>query len=1088
MHNREVPEPVTSSFMLRLSGTCMLERAMQLETLGRRSMALLAYLALEGATTRSKLAGLLWSDVGEERARANLRQEIYRANQVGPLIENDRFNVWLAKEVSSDLEHFDESSGEFAEGLEIDDAPDIMEWLYATREGMSEQRRANLEGQFKKLEVSGAYRQAAVVARKLVALEPLSEAAHVRMLRCLYLADDRAGVRTGILELRRLLKEELGVEPLPETRTMLESLEAGQLAPSLPSKRQSIPLNVLRPPRLAGVKALRALVGGLDRGKAVFVEGEAGAGKSRLLHDLAASRSALGGHVLEVRARESDQSLAYAPLIAALRDLWEAGFRAEVEPVWQLEVARLLPELRPENNVLGHLTKTDVPLEAKARFLEGLTRYVLAFTANGGLVILDDLHWSDSATLEFLAYAAPRLLKEQVGILGGYRPLEASPSVRELVGQLTREGLAVVQKLEPLELPEVRELLFGIDPKAAALAAPMHAATGGNPLFVVETLKYLLETGQLDHNFQLEGELRPPERIGALLKNRLERLEADTRRVLSCLAVAGADFSASLAGTVLELPELRVAEGLGEAEGAQVITPDPSFTHDLLRTTTLELTPNSVRQTLHRRVAQELELRQAEPSRIAAHLMQAGQYSEAIPWLIAASEADLETFLPQSALVRLSLALEHTTNPNLEAQVRTLRARALTGVRRATEAEIEAKLALEIATQLKRPDLERRANLALSGALIELSRPAEAAKITRLAMQDLSRSTEFVAHEQLGFSLMMLGDFEAANAEFTAASPESTDALFGRAITAWHVGEFSQMLELAQSIFGRELPNFKRARFLNLEGIGLWTLGRFHEAEQKLNRAIALCETDQPLQAVPIYLSRSSLHLSMGELTQSMRDIDVALRLEQLAGNTNNLADASHQRGCIHYLCGDYQQALEYVNDALERWFEPGARAYTTATKAVIEAALGFDPQEKVDQALEMARESKHTFSLALTLRAKTEVALSLGQSKLAMQTASELKTLARLHGMLEQLGYAHLFSALAGEAKYFNAALELSVLLPNLEITWRAAQGAGDTKLAVRTLETVYTNIPESLKTFWHSSKPGIAYKTLTGREKPNV
>ena len=1088
MHNREVPEPVTSSFMLRLSGTCMLERAMQLETLGRRSMALLAYLALEGATTRSKLAGLLWSDVGEERARANLRQEIYRANQVGPLIENDRFNVWLAKEVSSDLEHFDESSGEFAEGLEIDDAPDIMEWLYATREGMSEQRRANLEGQFKKLEVSGAYRQAAVVARKLVALEPLSEAAHVRMLRCLYLADDRAGVRTGILELRRLLKEELGVEPLPETRTMLESLEAGQLAPSLPSKRQSIPLNVLRPPRLAGVKALRALVGGLDRGKAVFVEGEAGAGKSRLLHDLAASRSALGGHVLEVRARESDQSLAYAPLIAALRDLWEAGFRAEVEPVWQLEVARLLPELRPESNVLGHLTKTDVPLEAKARFLEGLTRYVLAFTANGGLVILDDLHWSDSATLEFLAYAALRLLKEQVGILGGYRPLEASPSVRELVGQLTREGLAVVQKLEPLELPEVRELLFGIDPKAAALAAPMHAATGGNPLFVVETLKYLLETGQLDHNFQLEGELRPPERIGALLKNRLERLEADTRRVLSCLAVAGADFSASLAGTVLELPELRVAEGLGEAEGAQVITPDPSFTHDLLRTTTLELTPNSVRQTLHRRVAQELELRQAEPSRIAAHLMQAGQYSEAIPWLIAASEADLETFLPQSALVRLSLALEHTTNPNLEAQVRTLRARALTGVRRATEAEIEAKLALEIATQLKRPDLERRANLALSGALIELSRPAEAAKITRLAMQDLSRSTEFVAHEQLGFSLMMLGDFEAANAEFTAASPESTDALFGRAITAWHVGEFSQMLELAQSIFGRELPNFKRARFLNLEGVGLWTLGRFHEAEQKLNRAIALCETDQPLQAVPIYLSRSSLHLSMGELTQSMRDIDVALRLEQLAGNTNNLADASHQRGCIHYLCGDYQQALEYVNDALERWFEPGARAYTTATKAVIEAALGFDPQEKVNQALEMARESKHTFSLALTLRAKTEVALSLGQSKLAMQTASELKTLARLHGMLEQLGYAHLFSALAGEVKYFNAALELSVLLPNLEITWRAAQGAGDTKLAVRTLETVYTNIPESLKTFWHSSKPGIAYKTLTGREKPNV
>jgi DNA-binding SARP family transcriptional activator/tetratricopeptide (TPR) repeat protein len=1086
MHNRVVLEPAIS-LMLRLSGACVLEQSGKLETLGRRSMALLAYLALEGVTPRSKLAGLLWADVGEERARANLRQEIYRVNQVGALIENDRFNVWLAKNVESDLAQFDELNGEFAQGLEIDDAPDIMDWLYTQRESLSEQRRAKLEGQFKQLEQAGSYRQAAVVARKLVALEPLSEAAHVRMLRCLYLSDDRTGVRAGILELRRLLKEELGVEPLPETTAMLESLEAGQLQASTPSKRPSIPLNVLRPPRLAGVKALRAMVQGLERGKAVFVEGEAGAGKSRLLHDLAASRSALGGHVLEVRARESDQSLAFAPLITALRELWEAGFRAEVEPIWQLEASRLLPELRPNSNLEG-LVQVEVPTEAKARFLEGLTRYVLAFTTGGGLVILDDLHWADSATLEFLAYAAPRILNEQVGILGGYRPLEVSSNLRNLIGQLEREGLAVTQKLEALELPEVRELLFGIDPKAAALSEPMHAATGGNPLFVVETLKHLLETGQLDANFQLFGQLRPPERIGALLKNRLERLETDTRRVLACLAVAGADFSASLAGTVLELPELRIAEGLGEAEVAQVITPDPSFTHDLLRTTTLELTPSSVRQTLHRLVAQELELRQAAPSRIAAHLIQAGQPSEAVVWLIAASEIDLETFLPQTALERLNLALMQALSPNLEAQVRTLRARALTGVRRATEAEAEANLALELAKKLGRPDLERRANLALSGALIELARPAEAAKITRLAMQDLSQSTEFVAHEQLGFSLMMLGDFEAASLEFTAASPESTDALFGRAITAWHVGEFSQMLELAHSVQTRELPDFKRARFLNLEGIGLWTLGRFHEAEQKYNQAIGLCETNQPLQAVAIYLSRSSLHISMGELNKSIKDVELAVKLEELAGNTSNLADAIHQKACIHYLCGDYVQALELIDDAIERWFEPGAKAYTTATKAVIQSALGRNPTITATSALEMARESRHTFALALTLRACAEVALYLGQPKQALEYASELKTLSRKHGMLEQLGYAHLYSALAGETKYFNAALELSILLPNLEITWRAAQGASDTKLAVRTLEGVYANIPEHLRSFWQTSKPGIAYRTLSGSEKPTV
>jgi DNA-binding SARP family transcriptional activator len=184
MHNRVVFEPLTSSLMLRLSGACVLEQSGKLETLGRRSLALLAYLALEGVTPRSRLAGLLWADVGEDRARANLRQEIYRVNQVGALIENDRFNVWLAKNVQSDLAQFDELSGEFAQGLEIDDAPDIMDWLYSQRESLSEQRRANLEGQLRQLENAGSYRQAAVVARKLVTLEPLSEAAHVRMLRC----------------------------------------------------------------------------------------------------------------------------------------------------------------------------------------------------------------------------------------------------------------------------------------------------------------------------------------------------------------------------------------------------------------------------------------------------------------------------------------------------------------------------------------------------------------------------------------------------------------------------------------------------------------------------------------------------------------------------------------------------------------------------------------------------------------------------------------------------------------------------------------------------------------------------------------
>jgi DNA-binding SARP family transcriptional activator len=683
---------MTAVLHLRLSGACVLERDGVPQPIGKRSSAMLAYLAVEGITARGRMAALLWSEADEERAKQSLRQEVYRVNQFGSIIENDRHNLWLPSSLTNDLGDWNSLEGEFADGLELDEEFEFSQWLFTTREMLRDERLTHLDSEISKLEAKGAYREASSLSRRVIALEPMSEAAHTRFLKLAYLCDDRAAVRTGIAELRRMLREELGVEPLPETLGLLHALETGTYKRAQRQNAQpSIPLSVLRPPRLVG-GAWSVAQSGITKGRAVFVVGDAGIGKTRLLHELAASRSALGGRILEIHCRETEQNLAYSSLTQAVRDSLIFA-QPTVPDLWKLELSRLIPEFKQSVNLMAALSSSAELLEARLRLLEAFTQYALALAAPGGLIVADDLHWADSATLEWLAYAAPRLLKQGVGLLCSYRPLEASVPLRDLVTRLEAEGVASRMPLEPLREPEVAELLSSIDPRAATLSLELHRATEGNPLFIIETLKSLLETGQLSADWQLSGTLHMPERINALLRQRLERLSGNTQRTLGALALLGindlggasssggplTNSAPSLIADVLEGRELEVAEALFEAQNARVILENGAFTHDLLRQTALALMPPPVQRALHHRAAIILEARGVDPLRVAAHHEAANDPRRAAPFLIQAAERALERLEP-------ALALEHLQNPLALKLEESLQRKALEVRQRALEA------------------------------------------------------------------------------------------------------------------------------------------------------------------------------------------------------------------------------------------------------------------------------------------------------------------------------------------------------------------------------------------------------------------
>ncbi|MEF2280407.1 BTAD domain-containing putative transcriptional regulator [Deinococcus sp. YIM 134068] len=260
---------------LGLLGTVRLRGPDSRETRPERKLAaLLALLALEGPTHRSRLVGLLWPETREAAARNNLVQMLRKlrsatgADLVGG---GELLSLGSALDVDARRARDACTRGEFATlhrfggellaGLRYDDCPDLDDWLLAERERWTEWRVGAAREEAARLEREGRYDEAAARTRVLLDLNPLSEDAY---RRC-----------------EAFLRRESGVDPLPETLSLLADIERGRLpAPVVP---QALPLATLRPPTLVGREREWArMEAAWQAGQVIFICGEPGAGKTRL--------------------------------------------------------------------------------------------------------------------------------------------------------------------------------------------------------------------------------------------------------------------------------------------------------------------------------------------------------------------------------------------------------------------------------------------------------------------------------------------------------------------------------------------------------------------------------------------------------------------------------------------------------------------------------------------------------------------------------------------------------------------------------------------------------------------------------------
>jgi DNA-binding SARP family transcriptional activator len=372
------------TWRLILLGTARLEQGDKNLKLEPRTAAVLAYLALEGATHKYKLAGWLWADSGETAARNNMRQLLRRLRLSAGEVVLGEDQIELRPEIEVDVQRLSSMQNpslemlghedELLQGLEYDDAPDFDEWLLGVREELQGLRSRAAQAQADQLEKTGHLQQALEFAQVRVKLEPFAEQGCRQMARLQYLLGDRGSAINTLERCRLVLHEELGIEPLAETLELQNMIERGVILTEvkITPLETVLPTAILRPPVLAGREREWALMeAAWEQGQIIFLEGEAGVGKSRLALDFAQSK----GKVFHFKARPGDAGIPFATHARAVREMLEQNERLlERIPPWaKRELARLLPELAGDDALLPVASEAE-----KLRFFDAMGELVLA--------------------------------------------------------------------------------------------------------------------------------------------------------------------------------------------------------------------------------------------------------------------------------------------------------------------------------------------------------------------------------------------------------------------------------------------------------------------------------------------------------------------------------------------------------------------------------------------------------------------------------------------------------------------------------------------------------------------------------------
>src|SRR6266566_2354826 len=440
-------------------------------------------------------------------------------------------------------------------------------------------------------------------------------------------------------------------------------------------------------------------------GQVVLLSGEAGIGKSRLAAEAKTDATAQGFLLLQSQCFPTDRSCPCAPLLELLRSHFATSSPEQVATEMGSlapALSPLLPDLLPRPSDLPPLPPL-APEHEKRRLFAALAHLFLRqATKQAVLLIVEDLHWSDETSLDFLHFLARRCAASPLLVLLTYRSDEVHPSLSHFLAQLDRERLAQAFALAPLTQSEVSTMLSAIFAlrRAVFTAHPllqgdlldaMYSITEGNPFLIEELLKSLIEAGDIfyEHgHWQRKelGEWHIPRSVQDAVELRTAQLSEGARQVLNLAAVAGRHFDFALLQALIQHDEAQLLRLLKELIAAQLVVEESAeqfaFRHALTRQAVSAQLLVRERKALHRTIAETFEhlyasTLEAHLADLASHFSEAGAWEKALEYGQRAGEQAQALYAPQAAIEHFTRALDAASHVSLTPPANLYRARGL---------------------------------------------------------------------------------------------------------------------------------------------------------------------------------------------------------------------------------------------------------------------------------------------------------------------------------------------------------------------------------------------------------------------------
>ena len=930
----------------------------------RKAVALLALVSMaEQPLSRDRLAAMFWPDSDDERARGALRRTLsVTAAGVGDALVVTRATVAVEKNhlqvdavefrrllARGDLVALDKACAlyrdDFLAGFAVRDCPEFDDWQSSTGAELRQRLSTALETLVTARIAHGDLDRALELTHRWVALDALHEPAQQATIRLLAMTGQRSAALRQYRECVRALADELGVAPLRETTALYDEVRSGRLAASergestrpaatVPTAAQLAPPGVraVMPSALAEIpddfvgraEQLAALEPTLSsagpRGRLATVIGETGAGKTRLIAELAARASRAGSSVFVVRAHEGEANLPFAVLTDLLVQVLgrRPDLPQELANHVALEISRLVPAFSavspPPALTSAGLTRL---YSAVASTL------VAAAQADHGrpaVFFVDDAHWADDATLSALSYLTNRLENVPIRLVLTWAPENAERlgALGVTVAKAVADGLAVVVHLEPFGIAEIAQLLAAMPgvqsgptlAKAPELdAARLLTETRGLPLLVVEYIRAA-------HGATVET---PPAGVRDLLDRRIDAAHETTVQVVSAAAVLQGRFDADLLRAVSGRSEVETADALDDAVRHRLLEENPAmsdadqpeydFPFEALRRVVYERTTFARRRLLHGRAADALARRHertpsvdsaaaVSPGVVAHHFEQSGRETEAATWWWRAAARSRGLYAHEQAYADLSRALALGYSP---ADVWT----------------------------------------SIGDVLVALGRYSEALSAYESAA-GLAEDSQFAAgiEHKLAEVHHRLGDWSAADDHLRAAvellstadegvllpqAPESSGALLARigsdrALLAYRTGDVAVARELAHEALNTALAagdTAAAAQALDVLGMVSAAAGDLEAAESLLRRSI-----DQAVGLPDSGVATAALNnlarvlADRGRRDEALVAAREALRLGAERGDQHRLAALHTNLADLLHAAGDDAAALEHLKEA----------------------------------------------------------------------------------------------------------------------------------------------------------------------------